>query len=40
VVYVEDVVEGEIGFVTKGMTETDFAEKVEKIDCVSRIRLA
>ena len=40
VVYVEDVVEGEIGFVTKGMTEADFAEKAEKIDCVSRIRLA
>ena len=40
VVYVEGVVEGEIGFVTKGMTEADFAEKVEKIDCVSRIRLA
>ena len=40
VVYVEGVVEGEIGFVTKGMTEADFAEKAEKIDCVSRIRLA
>lgn len=38
--YVEGVVEGEIGFVTKGMTEADFAEKAEKIDCVSRIRLA
>ena len=40
VVYVEGVVEGEIGFVTKGMTEADFAEKIEKISCVSRIRLA
>lgn len=38
--YVEGVVEGEIGFVTGGMTEADFAEKVEKVSCVSRIRLA
>ena len=38
--YVEGVVEGEIGFVTGEMTEADFAEKQEKISCVSRIRLA
>lgn len=38
--YVEGVVEGEIGFVTGGMTEADFAENVEKVSCVSRIRLA
>jgi len=40
VVYVEGVVEGEIGFVTKAMTEADFAEKVKKVQCISRIRLA
>ena len=40
VTYVEGVVEGEIGFVTGVMTEADFAEKMEKISCVSRIRLA
>jgi homoserine dehydrogenase len=38
--YVEGVVEGEIGFVTGEMTEADFAEKIEKISCVNRIRLA
>lgn len=38
--YVEGVVENEIGFVTGEMTEADFAEKVQKISCVSRIRLA
>ena len=38
--YVEGVVEGEIGFVTEKMTEADFAGKIEKISCVSRIRLA
>ena len=38
--YVEGVVEGEIGFVTNAMTEADFAEKVEKVQCISRIRLA
>ena len=38
--YVEGVVENEIGFVTSAMTEADFAEKVQKISCVSRIRLA
>ena len=38
--YVENVVEGEIGFVTEVMTEADFAEAIEKISCVSRIRLA
>lgn len=38
--YVEGVVANEIGFVTNTMTEADFAEKQEKISCVSRIRLA
>jgi len=38
--YVEDVVAGEIGFVTKAMSEADFAEKVKGIQVVSRIRLA
>ena len=38
--YVEGVVADEIGFVTGGMTEAAFAEKIEKISCVSRIRLA
>lgn len=38
--YVEDVVDGEYGFVTQEMTEADFAERVEKISCISRIRLA
>ena len=38
--YVEGVVEGEIGFVTGEMTESDFAEKIEKVSCVNRIRLA
>ena len=38
--YVEGVVEGEMGFVTEGMSEADFAEKEAKIACVSRIRLA
>ena len=38
--YVEGVVANEIGFVTNAMTEADFAEKQEKISCVSRIRLA
>ena len=38
--YVEGVVENEIGFVSGEMTEADFAEKVQKISCVSRIRLA
>ena len=38
--YVEGVVVNEIGFVTNAMTEADFAEKQEKISCVSRIRLA
>ena len=38
--YIEGVVEGEVGFVTGEMTEADFADKVEKIACVSRIRLA
>ena len=37
--YVEGVVEGEIAFVTKSMTEAAFAEEIEKISCVSRIRL-
>lgn len=37
--YVEGVVEGEIGFVTESMKEADFAEKIQKISCVSRIRL-
>ena len=38
--YVEGVVEAEIGFVTGVMTEADFADKIEKVSCVSRIRLA
>ena len=38
--YVEDVVAGEIAFVTGAMTEADFAEKIEKVQCVNRIRLA
>ncbi len=38
--YVEGVVEDEIGFVTGEMTEADFAEKIEKVSCVNRIRLA
>ena len=37
--YVEGVVAGEIGFVTGVMTEADFAEKIQKVQCVSRIRL-
>lgn len=38
--YVEGVVAGEFGFVTGVMKEAEFAEKIEKISCVSRIRLA
>ena len=38
--YLEGIVEGEIGFVTKGMTEAEFAERSQKVQCVSRIRLA
>lgn len=38
--FVEGVVEGEYAFVTKTMTEADFAQKIQKIDCISRIRLA
>jgi len=38
--YLEGIVEGEIGFVTKGMTEAEFAESSQKVQCVSRIRLA
>jgi len=38
--YIEGVVDGEIGFVTVAMTEADFTEKVQKISCISRIRLA
>lgn len=38
--HVEDVVEGEIGFVTEAMSEAEFAEKIKEISCVSRIRLA
>ena len=38
--YLEGVVAGEIGFVTKGMTEAEFAERSQKVQCVSRIRLA
>lgn len=38
--YLEGVVAGEIGFVTKGMTEAEFTEKSQKVQCVSRIRLA
>ena len=36
----EVVVDGEYGFITQEMTEADFAECVEKISCISRIRLA
>lgn len=38
--YVEGVVADEIGFVTGVMTEATFAEKIEKVSCISRIRLA
>lgn len=38
--YVEDVVDGEVGFTTSAMTEADFAEKLQAIECVSKIRLA
>ena len=38
--YMEGVVEGEKGFITEKMTEADFEEKIAKISCVSRIRLA
>jgi len=38
--YIEGVIDGEIGFVTVAMTEADFAEKAQKISCISRIRLA
>lgn len=38
--YFEGVIDGEIGFVTGAMTEAEFAEKVQKVECVSRIRLA
>ncbi len=37
--YVEDVVVGELGFVTKAMTEAEFMEKAEKIAVINRIRL-
>ncbi len=39
VCFIEDVVEGEIGFTTDIMTERDFAEKAEKINIINRIRL-
>ena len=38
--YVEDVVNGEYGFITQEMTEADFVACVEQISCISRIRLA
>lgn len=38
--YVEDVVAGEVGFVTATMTEAEFAQKVEEIHLTHRIRLA
>lgn len=38
--YVEGVIDGEYGFITQEMTEADFAQCVEKISCISRIRLA
>lgn len=37
--YVEDVVAGEIGFITEQMKESVFAEKSEKISVINRIRL-
>ena len=37
--YVEDVVAGEIGFVTEKMQESVFAEKSEQISVINRIRL-
>ena len=37
---INGVVEGEFGFVTKAMTEAKFAEMIEKISCINRIRLA
>ena len=38
--YIEDVVDGEIGFVTGEMTESEFEEKIAKVSCISRIRFA
>ena len=37
--YVEGVVDGEIAFITSAMTEAAFAEKINSIAYVSRIRL-
>lgn len=37
--YIEGIVANEVGFVTKAMTEADFAEKSEKIAVINRIRL-
>lgn len=38
--YIEGIVEGEIAFITKSMTEADFSVKMQQISCVNRIRLA
>lgn len=38
--YIEGIVDGEIAFITSSMTEAEFAEKVQQISCVNRIRLA
>ncbi len=37
--YVEDVVAGEVGFITRVMTEAEFDDKAEKITVINRIRL-
>lgn len=38
--YVEGIVDGEMAFLTETMTEKEFTEKLQTIQCVSRIRLA
>lgn len=38
--YIENVVDGELGFVTAAMTEEEFERKEEKLEVVNRIRLA
>lgn len=37
--YVEDIVSGEIGFITSAMTEADFVKAAEHISVVNRVRL-
>ena len=38
--YIEGIVDGELAFITATMTEAEFAEKVQKVTCINRIRLA